>query len=219
MKPHEVTPPAAPAPSRAANDGPPGAPETVEATEHAPQWVPVKRLSPRWRPAIAAHLLSLDDADRYLRFGGVASDTMILQYVESLRFEHDDIVGVFNRRLQLVALAHLAYGARPAPETAEYGVSVSAHLRGQGYGKRLFAHALLLARVRGVRMLVVHALAENQAMLAIASQAGAVLTQQGPDTEATLLLPAADMGTRCEAWLETWAGDLDFQVKRRSQPS
>lgn len=191
----------------------------MTAAEPAPQWVPVKRLSPRWRPSIAAHLLQLDASDRYLRFGGVASDAMIQQYVQGLRFAHDDIVGVFNRRLQLVALAHLAYGAQPAPDVAEYGVSVSTHLRGLGYGKRLFAHALLLARNRGVRTLVIHALAENQAMLAIARQAGAVLDRQGTDTEATLLLPAANVGTRCEAWLEAWAGDLDFRVKRRAAPT
>jgi len=32
-------------------------------------WVPIRSLGPRHRDRIAAHLISLDAADRYLRFG------------------------------------------------------------------------------------------------------------------------------------------------------
>jgi GNAT superfamily N-acetyltransferase len=194
----------------------PAAPQRPDAPEAAPQWVPVKRLSERWRPQIEEHLLSLRDDDRYLRFGAVASDSMIHAYVQSLRFEHDDVVGVFNRRLQLVAMAHLAFDSDSRPPMAEYGVSVSEHLRGMGYGKRLFAHAVLMARHRGVRSLKIHALAENTAMLQIARHAGATVRREGSDAEATLWLPAPDTGSTWELWLEQWAGDLDFHLKRRA---
>jgi GNAT superfamily N-acetyltransferase len=187
-----------------------------DAPEAPPQWVPVKRLSERWRPQIEDHLLSLRDEDRYLRFGAVASDAMIQAYVNGLRFEHDDVVGVFNRRLQLVAVAHLAFDGGPRPSTAEYGISVSEHLRGMGYGKRLFAHAVLMARHRGVQCLKIHALAENTAMLQIARDAGGTVSREGSDAEATLWLPAPDNGSRWELWLEHWAGDLDFHFKRRT---
>jgi GNAT superfamily N-acetyltransferase len=178
--------------------------------------VPVKRLSERWRPQIEDHLLRLRNDDRYLRFGAVASDAMIQAYVNGLRFEHDDVVGVFNRRLQLVAVAHLAFDGGPRPSTAEYGISVSEHLRGMGYGKRLFAHAVLMARHRGVQSLKIHALAENTAMLQIARHAGGTVSREGSDAEATLCLPAPDTGSRWELWLEHWAGDLDFHFKRRT---
>ena len=47
--------------------------------------------------------------DRYLRFGYIASDGHIGRYVDQLDFDHDEVFGVFNRRLDLVAMAHLAY--------------------------------------------------------------------------------------------------------------
>lgn len=194
----------------------PGSP-SPGVTEPQPQWVPVKRLSPQWRPAIEAHLLALSEHDRYLRFGAYASDAMIHQYVSQLRFERDDIVGVFNRRLQLVAAAHLAVDPAAPDGTAEYGISVSAHLRGKGYGKRLFAHAVLMARNRGLKALKIHALTENAAMLQIARHAGATIVRDGSDADATLNLPAPNAGSRWELWLEEWAGDVDFSFKRRSR--
>jgi GNAT superfamily N-acetyltransferase len=194
----------------------PGSP-VLAAAEPRPQWVPVKRLSPHWQPAIEAHLLGLSEHDRYLRFGVYASDTLVRQYVSGLRFERDDIVGVFNRKLELVAAAHLAIDPASVEGVAEYGISVSAHLRGMGYGKRLFAHAVLMARNRGLRALKIHALTENTAMLQIARQAGATVVREGGDAHATLTLPAPSAGSRWELWLEEWAGDVDFHFKRRTR--
>ena len=93
------------------------------------RWVPIRSLAPRHRERIWAHLKQLDERDRYLRFGYGASDEQLQRYVESLDFERDEVFGIFNRRLQLIALAHLAYeppgrtdgGTRPL---AEFGVSV-----------------------------------------------------------------------------------------------
>src|SRR5262245_63139194 len=74
-----------------------------------PTWVPIRSLAPRHRDRILAHLLQLPERDRYLRFGYAASDHQIARYVESLDFERDEVLGIFNRRLRLLGLAHLAY--------------------------------------------------------------------------------------------------------------
>lgn len=181
----------------------------------APHWVPVKRLSRRHGPAIAQHLLQLSQEDRYLRFGHPASDEQISRYVKNLDLEHDDVFGVFNRRLALVALVHLA---GPAAETsgdeAELGISVRAQLRGTGLGKRLFEHAMLLARNRRISVLRIHALAENKVMLHIARAAGAHVERSGFEAEAVLRLPPGDLVTRCEAWMEHQAAGLDYTVKQ-----
>ena len=126
-------------------------------------WVPIRSLSARHRPRILAHLLALDTTDRYLRFGYAAADDQIRRYVERIEFERDEIFGVFNRRLDLIALAHLAYepSVDADPErgsAAEFGVSVAVRGRGRGYGARLFDHAVLRARNRGVDTIVIHAL-------------------------------------------------------------
>ena len=114
-------------------------------------------------------------------------------------------------------MAHLAHAATgPGPE-AEFGVSVSAHLRGKGFGKRLFQHAALMARNQGVEWLRVHALSENRAMLHIAQQAGAVVERCGPEAEALLRLPSADVASRWEGWLESSAAQIDYSVKQQAQ--
>ena len=132
-------------------------------------WVPIRSLSPRHKPRIARQLRALPNADRYLRFGYAATDEQIERYVQGLNFERDEIFGVFNRRLELVAMAHLAYSVDPKWATcAEFGVSVSPHQRGKGLGAKLFAHAVMHARNQGVNLLFIHALSENTAMLNIA---------------------------------------------------
>ena len=47
--------------------------------------------------------------DRYLRFGYAATDEQIERYVDGLDFERDEIFGIYNRRLELIAMAHLAF--------------------------------------------------------------------------------------------------------------
>ena len=71
-------------------------------------WIPIRILSAKHRPKIATHLKSLGTQDRYLRFGYPATDEQIENYVSHLNFERDDIYGVFNRRLEILAMAHLA---------------------------------------------------------------------------------------------------------------
>lgn len=66
-------------------------------------------MSARHKPRILKHLLALKPEDRYLRFGYPATDEQIARYVTGLNFERDEIFGVFNRRLELVAMAHLAF--------------------------------------------------------------------------------------------------------------
>src|SRR5438105_2750449 len=97
-------------------------------------WVPIRSLSPRHRPRIVTHLLALDEHDRYLRFGYPASDEQIAKYVDDLDFARDEVSGIFNRRLELIALAHVAYSPIPQHANpramAEFGGSVLAKARG-----------------------------------------------------------------------------------------
>lgn len=181
-------------------------------------WIPIRSLASRHRPRILAHLLALPDPDRYLRFGHVASDGQIAHYVDTLDFENDEVFGVYNRRLDLVAVAHLAYlGTERAGGAAEFGVSVAASVRGRGMGARLFERAVLHARNRHVDTLIVHALTENTAMLRIAHSAGALIEREGPDAQAVLKLPPETLGSHVEALLERQAAEFDYGWKRQAQ--
>lgn len=179
------------------------------------RWLPIRALGPRQRPRILSHLLALDASDRHLRFGYAAGDTQIAHYVDQLDFERDEVFGVYSRRLELLAMAHLAYLGRDLsrPTRAEFGVSVLPHLRGHGVGARLFERACLHARNRSIDTLVVHALTENRAMLAIARNAGAQLAHEGADSTAVLRLPPEDLGTQLSELVADQAAEIDYGLK------
>lgn len=174
------------------------------------RWIPIRSLSERHRPRILDHLLGLPAHDRYLRFGYAASDSQVSAYVDRMDFARDEVFGIFDRRLQLIGMAHLAL---LEPGTAEFGVSVATRARGRGYGERLFDHAVLHARNRGVDTLVIYALSENSAMLKIARKAGARVVRSGGDAEARLALPPEDFASRVEELVENQAAELNYRVK------
>ena len=181
-------------------------------------WIPIRSLSTRHRDRILAHLTALSEADRYLRFGYAAGDEQIARYVAGLNFERDEVFGVYNRKLNLIALAHLAYPAIDSlvPGVAEFGGSVAAHARGRGYGARLFEHAMLHARNRGLDTLFIHALSQNTTMLHIALKAGARVERAGSETDAYLKLPQDTLASKVEQWVGDGAAELDYRLKQQA---
>ena len=176
--------------------------------------VPIRSIGSGHGERIAAHLLALDASDRHLRFGYAASDEQIARYVASLNFERDEIFGIYNRKLELIAMAHLAFSTNPALKScAEFGVSVLAHARGRGYGARLFDRAVMHARNEGVEMVFIHALSENTAMLNIARKAGALIERDGSESEAYLTLVPADLDSRVSEMVEEQIAQTDYRLK------
>src|SRR5450830_1372535 len=163
----------------------------------SPVLVPIRSLGANHRQRIARHLMALDQHDRYLRFGFAANDEQIQRYEDSLDFERDEIFGIYNRRLELIAMAHLAFSAdSQLSACAEFGVSVLKSARGRGYGARLFDRAAMHARNEGVTRMFIHALSENTAMLKIARNAGATVERDGSESEAHLVLQPATLDSR-----------------------
>lgn len=197
----------------------PAAPAEAEPVRRP--WIPIRSLAPSHRSRILTHLQSLSEHDRYLRFGFQADDVQLKRYVDSLDFERDEIFGVFNRRLELVALAHLAYAPStdigPTAHAAEFGGSVIGRLRGRGYGARLFEHAMLHARNRGYGTIYIHALSENVPMLRIARQAGATVHRDGPESEAYLKLPPETLASKMEQAISQGAAQLDYGFKQQAR--
>ena len=179
-----------------------------------PLMVPIRSIGPSHGERIAAHLLSLSPQDRYLRFGYMANDEQVQRYVDGLNYERDDIFGIYNRKLELIAMAHLAFSTdAKLSSCAEFGVSVLASARGRGYGSRLFDRAVIHARNEGVGMMFIHALSENTAMLNIARKAGATIERDGSESEAYLMLPPADLDSRMTEMVEEQIAQTDYRLK------
>ena len=176
--------------------------------------IPIKSLGANHRERITKHLFALDPQDRYLRFGYMASDEQIGRYVDGMDFERDEIFGIYNRKLELIAMAHLAHGGNPAHDScAEFGVSVLKSARGRGYGARLFDRAAMHARNDGISMMFIHALSENTAMLKIARNAGATVEYDGSETEAFLRLQPATLDTRMTELVDEQIAQTDYRIK------
>ena len=195
--------------------------ETTEASRPHRAWVPIRSLGPRHRERIATHLIALDERSRYLRFGYAANDAQIRRYVDTLDFEHDEVFGIFNRRLELIALAHLAHRdadpSRGRAAASEFGVSVLPKARRRGFGRRLFEHAMLHARNRHVQTMFIHALSENTAMLKLARGAGATIERDGSESEAWLKLPPDSFASHLDQLLVDQAAELDYRIKAQSR--
>ena len=96
---------------------------------------------------------------------------------------------------------------------SEFGVSVLPRYRRRGFGARLFEHAMLHARNRGIQTLFIHALSENVAMLMIARNAGATVERSGSESDAWLRLPPDTLASHVGELVEHQAAELDYRLK------
>lgn len=164
--------------------------------------------------------MCLGEQDRYLRFGYPAGDEQLRHYVDSIDFHRDEVFGIFNRKLELIGMAHLAFGddaGRDKHErVAEFGVSVLGRARGRGLGARLFDRAVLHARNRGIGTMLIHALTENTAMLRLVQRAGAKVVRSGSESEATLQLPPDSFASHVDALVEDQVAEIDYLFKRQN---
>jgi GNAT superfamily N-acetyltransferase len=176
--------------------------------------IPIAPLDISKSPQILKHLCELSEYDRYLRFGYKATNAHIEQYVANLKFERDEIYGIFNSELQIIAMAHLALMKEEGQEySAEFGVSVSAHARGRGYGAHLFQRAVMHARNEKVYKMHVHALSENAPMIRIARKGGAKIERYGSDVEAFLSLPKRDLDSRVTEFISNQYAKTNYSIK------
>jgi len=190
-------------------------PHPLELGSRLSPWAAnIRELGPKHRGRIQRHLLALDEHDRYLRFGYIASDEQIKRYVEGLDFTRDSIFGIYNRKLELIAMAHLAFSVDKSFDgCGEFGVSVNKAARGHGYGGKLFERAVRHARNDGVHLMFIHALSENTAMIKIARRAGAIVERDGSETEAYLRLPQATFDSRVTEMIEEQIAKTDYRLK------
>jgi GNAT superfamily N-acetyltransferase len=176
--------------------------------------VPITPLNQEHKAQILVHLNALSVHDRYLRFGYTASDGHIDRYVSGLKFECDEIYGIFNAELQIIAMAHLAIiKEKNRPASSEFGVSVSAHARGRGYGAHLFQRAVMHARNEEVYQMYIHALSENAPMIRIARKEGAKIERNGSETEAFISLPRRDFDSRLSEFVSDRYGKTNYSIK------
>jgi RimJ/RimL family protein N-acetyltransferase len=176
----------------------------------------VRELHAGHRERIRAHLIALCEDDRLLRFGMIVTDSVISDYVDSINFARDSVFAVFDEKLEILGMAHLAYQpvAKNGSVTAEFGVSVSEEGRGFGVGTALFERAFIHGRNTKVDVLYVHCLSSNAAMMHIARKAGMSVEFAYGEADAYLRLPPGDkLSLKAEA-IQEEAAEIDYTIKK-----
>ncbi|MCA1324263.1 GNAT family N-acetyltransferase [Herbaspirillum sp. alder98] len=182
----------------------------------------VKELSSRSRRHLMRHFLALGESDRLLRFGSKLSDDLVVRYAEQIDFERDTVFGVYDRRLRLLGVGHLAFapressrisGATIKPVVAEFGVSVSSAARGMGVGTRLFLRASMRCRNADVDTLYMHCLSSNKVMMHIAKKAGMEIHRDYGEADAYLKIKPANSATVFQEAMQEQVAMLDYIVK------
>jgi RimJ/RimL family protein N-acetyltransferase len=182
----------------------------------------VKELTSRTRRRLLKHFIALSPDDRLLRFGSIVSDEVVTRYVDSIDFSRDTVFGVYDRRLRLLGVGHLAFTTREQTagssvtmkaRVAEFGVSVAAAARGMGVGSALFERAAIHCRNADIDTLYMQCLSSNRVMMHIAKKAGMEIHREYDEADAYLKIPPADPGSVMhEAWQEQ-AATLDYALK------
>ncbi|RZF24659.1 N-acetyltransferase [Paraburkholderia sp. UYCP14C] len=178
----------------------------------------VRELTAADRERLLTHFLALDEDDRLLRFGQVVPNHVIENYVRAIDFTRDTVFGVFNSKLELSGVGHLAYlPAEGNKRTAEFGVSVLESARGIGIGSKLFERAAIRSRNTHVTTLYIHCLSRNSTMMHIARKAGMKIEYAYGEADAYLTLSPADQSSILAEMLQEQAAVFDYALKRHAR--
>ena len=144
----------------------------------------MRLLTAQDREQFLSHLLRLGPKGRYYRFSMTQTDDMIRAYVAQTFQPANLYIGYFDQTLlRGVVEIHCMDNVC---QKAELAFSIELGYRGKGLGAQLFTAALAEARRRSVRLLHIHCLAHNFAMLALLRHFHAHLHFQ--DNEVSALL-------------------------------
>jgi len=147
----------------------------------------VYRLLPHDYGRYRKHLLALDSASRYLRFGYHINDAMInvlCDKFESNPQTHKLFV-IENDELEVVAVGHISLEG----EEVELAFSVLKDYQGQGMGSALMKRCIEWCQNRNIKGGCMVCLATNKAVRNMAKKHGILIDEHG-ETLADITIPA-----------------------------
>lgn len=132
------------------------------------------------------HLLKLNENERKLRFGFLASDESIKSYIKNI--ENDHHLSGYYYDGGVIGAVHVGLTVFNNIKTAELGVSVDSDFRGRGHGRELTDVGIKWAIDVGADKLITQCVSSNIPMKAIARKYGAEFEMDGSETIATIFL-------------------------------
>ena len=156
-----------------------------------PTLLSVRRMGRADFAAIRAHFIGLNRTDRELRFCQHRTDEQLTDYVASLDFDRDTVLGAFvNARL--LGICHLGFGPTPGrvSPVAELGISVALAERGLRVGAELVNAAFVAAVERGCADVFIYYVQHNHRMHGMCVRLGAAIVREHGECTARIPLQA-----------------------------
>jgi surfactin synthase thioesterase subunit/GNAT superfamily N-acetyltransferase len=143
----------------------------------------LQALGSQHRALMTSHLQALPPDDRCDRFLAAVNDAYVSQYVHSIGFARDILVGIVDGT-RLVGMAHAGVSIQDGELVAEVGLSVASQCRRMGLGQRLLQAVVHTAVGRGVQRVEVIFRSGNQAMAALTRRLGGTITRCAGESSA-----------------------------------
>lgn len=134
------------------------------------------------------HLLSLDEENRYMRFGYHARTEQITDLCNRWRENADKhiIFAIENDDLEVVGVAHISLEDEPA----ELAFSVLKEYQGQGMGNALMARAVEYCQNHGIKTGCMVCLGSNDKIKSLARKHGILVRSEHGDASAEVAIPS-----------------------------
>lgn len=170
----------------------------------------VYRLTPQEYPRYRTHLLALDPASRYNRFGHAAQDTVINMLCD--RFEtntaNHKLFVVENDDVEVVGAGHISIEG----QQMELAFSVLAPYQGQGIGSALMQRCVEWCQNRNIKTGCMTCLSTNSAIQRLARRHG-ILVQEHGEVLADIKIPDPDAFSVMHELVESNVAGLDHLGK------
>lgn len=146
----------------------------------------VYRLQPHEYYKYRKHLLRLDDASRYLRFGFLIKDETINQLCNKFEVNHKQhkIFVIEDENLDVIAAGHISLEG----DQLELAFSVLKEHQKQGMGSSLMKRCIEWCQNRGIKGGCMVCLSTNTAIKKLAGKHG-ILINEGGETLADIRIP------------------------------
>jgi len=177
-----------------------------------------RKLLPPEAAQLRRHLLRLTPDERRMRFQGAVADRSIELLCRQLDWFRTVVVGYFVDG-KLRGVAQLAFDRSLCPRAVEVAVTVETAWQGAGVGTELARRAVVIARNRGTRRLIMLCLVENRPMRQIARKLAGALHFEGGTVEADLGLRQATAWTLLEELVQDGAAGWNAAADQLLAPA
>jgi GNAT superfamily N-acetyltransferase len=157
------------------------------------------------------HLLSLDAANRYLRFGFTVRDEVLNKLCDDWQADQANhiLFCIENGNLDFVAVGHIALS-----DTMELAFSVLMDSQGTGMGNALIKRTIQWCRVNNRLTGCMVCLSHNRAIRHLCNKHGIQVTNSQGESEANIILDSPDMITFVSEVADSNIETFDYLVKR-----